>query len=414
MIYLQTLLGACFLFVSSFSFSQDLPTAAQKFRGLWVTGFRNNVLGNIPAEDSVLQYAQDHDFNYLICTNMFQILTSNCSPFTTEMIELQSFISRAHTDYGMEYISGNVGSEATAQKIQDYNQCIGVTDAEKFDMITYECEFYNAGTNGSCPDFASYYSQLQGIKSICDNTLSSDGITDLVCEAYIGGSGSTGAVLTNSTEVEMEQIGVTADHILLTYYRSTPTSSGGNFFNWTIDRLEWLAQADVTKIVLLLKSRDSDGNNMYDYLTNYSGSHTDALKDPYFSWVDGSAYNISLTDGYVEQFTSGALPWLSGIQVLGYTWFEHLANLEIHDSVSVSIDEIGINDLVIFPNPTNGVLNIETEVIIESICVRDAFGRVILASKELIIDLGNLEKGIYFVEVQSQFGIKSTERIILD
>jgi len=407
-----TILSILLIFFSGES--QTLPTSTQDFKGIWVTGFKDNVLGNTAAEDSLLQYAQDHDFNYLICTNMFQILTAECLPFTSEMTALKNFINKAHTVYGIEYVSGNVGSEATAQKIQDYNQCAGVANSSKFDMITYECEFYNSGTNGSCQDFASYYGQLQGIKTICDNTLSSDGVNDLVCEAYIGGSGSTGAVLTNSSESEMEQIATTADHVLVTYYRSTPSSSGGNFFNWTIDRLEWLAQADVTKLVILLKSRDTDGNNMYNYLSTYSGTHTDALKDPYFSWVDGSAYNPTLTDGYVEQFNSGALPWLSGIQVVGYTWFEHLANLEIHDSVSVGIVENELDELKVFPNPAKDILSIETSAKLKSIELMDASGRKVIQTDQLTLQLGHLEKGVYFLYFKTESGKKLVRKIICE
>ena len=240
--------------------AQTLPPHTMDFRGLWVTDFKNAVLGDTIAENELLEYAQTNDFNYLICTNMFQILTDNCSPFTPEMDDLRDFIEKAHTDYNIQYISGNVGSDATAAKVQDYNNCSMVIDAQKFDMITYECEFYNPGTNTSCPSFTSYITQLQNIKNICNSTFGSDPTKHLVCEVYIGGAGSTGHVLTNSSPSEMQQIANLSDHILITYYRSDPFQSSGNFFNWTITRLEWLAalEGDPTQIVLLLKSRNTD------------------------------------------------------------------------------------------------------------------------------------------------------------
>ncbi|MBK8634903.1 MAG: T9SS type A sorting domain-containing protein [Saprospiraceae bacterium] len=308
--------------------SAQLPEPDQTYRGLWVTQFKNNVLGNETAEDALIAYAIENDFNYLICTNMFQILTASCGSFTSDMNNLRNFIAKAH-DEGITYVSGNVGSLASAEKIQSYNNCISVLANEKLDMITYECEFYNAASNGSCPSYASYISQLTDIKSICSSTLSSSG-APLICEAYIGGEGATGLVLTHSSETEMEEIAGVADHILITYYRPLPSSSSGNFFNWTLERLQWIAKTGVpSNIVLLLKSRDTDGNNMYDFLHGFPGIHYDAVRAPYYSWVEGTAFNPSLAKGYRENYEDGTYPWLSGIQVKGFSWFEHDANMEI-------------------------------------------------------------------------------------
>ena len=319
-----------FLFLlHSFVISGQLPEPTQEFRGLWVTQFKTTVLGNTAEEDALIAYAVANDFNYLICTNMFQILTASCGSFTPDMLALQTFVAKAHEE-GIEYVSGNVGALATAEKIQDYNNCGLVTSSQKLDMITYECEFYNAATNGSCPSYASYISQLSSIKSICSSTNSSVLGRPLVCEAYIGGEGSTGLVLTYSSEAEMEEIATVADHILITYYRPMPSSSGGNFFNWTIDRLDWIAKTGApSNIVLLLKSRNSDGNNMNAYLASYPGSHYDAVRDPFLSWVEGMAHNPSLTKGYREKYDDGTYPWLDGIQVKGFTWFEHVANMAL-------------------------------------------------------------------------------------
>jgi hypothetical protein len=152
----------------------------------------------------------------------------------------------------------------------------------------------------------------------------------LVCEAYIGGEGSTGLVLTYSSEAEMEEIATVADHILITYYRPMPSSSGGNFFNWTIGRLDWIAKTGApSSIVLLLKSRNTDSNNMYAYLNSFPGTHYNAVRDPFLSWVEGTVHNPTLTKGYREKYNDGTYLWLSGIQVKGFAWFEHLANMAL-------------------------------------------------------------------------------------
>ncbi|MEL6813117.1 MAG: hypothetical protein AAFP76_17490, partial [Bacteroidota bacterium] len=354
------IITALMLLFGMSAFAQ-LPPHTTDFRGLWVTSFKDNVLGDTAAEDALLQYAVDNDLNYLICTNMFQILTASCGSFTTEMIQLQAFIEKAHTVYGIAYISGNVGSSATATQIQNYNNCSLVTDAQKFDMITYECEFYNPSTNGSCMDYASYFSQLQTIRTICDTTFGSDPTEHLICEVYIGGSGSTGLVITNSSQSEIVSIANLADHMLITYYRSDPYQSSGNFFNWTIQRLEWIHNLDIpNNIVLLLKSRNTDSNNMYNYLLTYPGTHFDAIRAPYHSWVEGSAFDPLLTDGYIESYNAGTYLWLAGIKVEGFTWFENEANQEISGLLGVS--DFEAESISIAPNPSPGIFQLSHDV----------------------------------------------------
>lgn len=385
--------------------AQTLPPNTMEFRGLWVTDFKTEVLGDTTAENELLDYAVANDLNYLICTNMFQILTPNCMPFTSEMEDLKAFIEKAHNVYNIQYISGNVGTDVTAAKVQDYNNCSMVTDAQKFDMITYECEFYNSSSNASCPDFTSYITQLQNINTICNTTDGSDPTQHLFCEVYIGGAGSTGNVLTNSSESEMQQIAALSDHILLTYYRSDPFQSGGNFFNWTITRLEWLSspEGEPNKIVLLLKSRNTDTNNMYDYLATFSGTHFDALRDPYFSWVEGAAYNSSLTEGYIESFDDGTYPWLAGIQVVGFTWFEHLANLEISDSLTSTVYIAPEKTMLIYPNPAQNIIAIDDFSVTE-VELWNSAGQQVKKVYTNTFTISDCPNGLYFLKIKSGNG----------
>ncbi|RMA64510.1 T9SS type A sorting domain-containing protein [Ulvibacter antarcticus] len=397
-------------FLNCFSGYTQLPPNTTDFRGLWVTSFKDNVLGNTTAENELLQYAVDNDLNYLICTNTFQILTAPCGSFTPDMIALQSFIDKAHTVYGIEFISGNVGSSATAMEIEAYNNCSDVLDSEKFDMITYECEFYNPATNGSCSDFTSYYTQLQEIRTICDNTFSSDPTEHLVCEVYIGGSGSTGLVLTNSTQGEIVQIANIADHMLVTYYRSTPYQSSGNFFNWTIVRLEWMHNLDLpNNVVLLFKSRNTDSNNMYNYLLTYPGTHFDAIRAPYFSWVEGIAFDPLLTEGYIESYNDGTYPWLAGIKIEGFTWFENEANQEIEllDIPDNSFE----NEIVIAPNPAKNTFTITgvEDAVFE---MRSADGKLVSVQKENEFDSSLFSNGIYFISIASE-GKLTTKKLLI-
>jgi PKD repeat protein len=74
------------------------------------------------------------------------------------------------------------------------------------------------------------------------------------------------------------------------------------------------------------------------------------------------------------------------------------------DGASVAENSMGIS---LFPNPTTGLLNINSSVEIIQIRVKDALGRIILVENNIqVIDLSSFESGIYFIEVDSEDGIR--------
>ena len=70
--------------------------------------------------------------------------------------------------------------------------------------------------------------------------------------------------------------------------------------------------------------------------------------------------------------------------------------------------EIAENDFVIYPNPVNDKLYIETETEVKEVVVYDIFGRrqeLSAVSHQLsAIDVSNLNSGIYFVKVVTSEG----------
>lgn len=68
-----------------------------------------------------------------------------------------------------------------------------------------------------------------------------------------------------------------------------------------------------------------------------------------------------------------------------------------------------VRDVVLFPIPTNGQLNIRGEV--DAVRIFDVFGRVVLtAGRASVVDVSGLASGDYFVEIKSPSG-RWTEQI---
>ncbi len=106
------------------------------------------------------------------------------------------------------------------------------------------------------------------------------------------------------------------------------------------------------------------------------------------------------------------------------TYYCEVTNINVPDliirsnNISVTVD--GISSIfnnstikaTIFPNPTNGVINIKTNEQIEKITILDISGKIILETTNTEIDLSKQKTGTYFVKIETENGI-FTEKTIL-
>ena len=61
--------------------------------------------------------------------------------------------------------------------------------------------------------------------------------------------------------------------------------------------------------------------------------------------------------------------------------------------------------LSLYPNPSNGIVRINSDLSIESISVIDLQGQMLLSTKENFVDASNLNSGIYLVLIQTEAGL---------
>ena len=80
-----------------------------------------------------------------------------------------------------------------------------------------------------------------------------------------------------------------------------------------------------------------------------------------------------------------------------------------------SVDDLQENNLVLFPNPTSGILTVKMENInqLEKIIVYNNLGQELLTSTTNIMDLSSLSDGVYYVEVINNKG-RILKTVIVD
>ncbi|NOR87495.1 MAG: hypothetical protein GQ527_07795 [Bacteroidales bacterium] len=140
------------------SFSQDTLLKA-----LYVNDFVDII--DIPsAEDELLNYAQDHHFNFLIIYNITKI-HRNRFPLDNEMTDdpFASFIKKAKTQYGIKRISV-VGEKATSfDPILKYNLNHLDDEDELVDGFNLEFEFWNSRLTGHEKYYCKTYFDKMGL-----------------------------------------------------------------------------------------------------------------------------------------------------------------------------------------------------------------------------------------------------------
>jgi hypothetical protein len=71
-----------------------------------------------------------------------------------------------------------------------------------------------------------------------------------------------------------------------------------------------------------------------------------------------------------------------------------------------ALENLELNDLSIFPNPTSSFLTIQSNNLISPISIYDITGKLVLQNKgnsnEIILEISNLNSGLYFIKSNSQ------------
>jgi len=84
---------------------------------------------------------------------------------------------------------------------------------------------------------------------------------------------------------------------------------------------------------------------------------------------------------------------------------------EFDNSLS-TLDFLKFDDVVVYPNPTNAVLNIKTNSNIHKIDVYNILGDKVMSSTQKTMDVSSLQNGMYLIKIYSENNKQITKRII--
>jgi hypothetical protein len=82
----------------------------------------------------------------------------------------------------------------------------------------------------------------------------------------------------------------------------------------------------------------------------------------------------------------------------------------------------GFENFVLYPNPTNSFIQVNlqnTTELLENVIIYDVLGKTVKTisannSNEMKVDVSNLSKGVYLVEITTQSDLKITKKLVIN
>lgn len=368
--------------------------SAQSVKGLYVNDFVD-IIGNTTAENELLEFAQQHGFNYLLCYNLYFIHNQKFSITNAESAQpLADFMRRARKDYGIQSF-GAVGESARSfERLETYNQLYPDSEA-RFEVFNLEFEFWNQNminkyycnayleknqlpcdTAGA---FNYYHQQLIQIKEQATRA-------GALTEVYIG----------KPTPDQCKKIGAICDRVLVHYYRSSPLYSNGNsIYNYLSYRLPALAPTEGTLDILPIFGGGPK------FMGEWIGQNS--LSEAFSIYMDGqNAWNPKSES------------WKNHLNIAGAQWYRYtdmlvdLADASPTDHSTGAIPPAATEiptDFIVFPGKVDSQIIIpKLQTGLATLQLLDHAGNIIHQNMDadhnsIKLNMKQIETGVYFLSL---------------
>lgn len=183
--------------------------------------------------------------------------------------------------------------------------------------------------------------------------------------------------------------------------------------------IEYLPGGASTSDTIDYSNNTGDINPFYFYY--YREGNTSAPQGYFIQDYDSTSTNCSNFLFNTTRYAawSGTSSWRNDQTSINMS-YSHLISVTASGTSTIGIEDADLTSVSIFPNPSNGVVNVELDATTDAtVTVVDVLGQVVYAANEnfvagerKIIDLSNNAKGMYILSVEGE-GVNTVERITI-
>lgn len=224
---------------------------------------------------------------------------------------------------------------------------------------------------------------------------------------------------TGDEKIAIQFNGSNPNHLTIDYNGSSRTFSVSNVGNSSAYTISWGNDTDNPPNCSSMQTCHYDYLILNNYINQYDGIVQPVVSVPGFTTVyTNSDTFIYIADSQIPSganVTLDANPLASNGYVILDVGFETQPSSEFLAIVQTTCSQLGNNEnvvdesLTIFPNPTNGILNIHSKTSISSAELFDVNGRKIVSynpnSSDFVIDLELYTSGVYLLKISNESGI---------
>ena len=117
--------------------------------------------------------------------------------------------------------------------------------------------------------------------------------------------------------------------------------------------------------------------------------------------------------------TDSELTFTDNVEAQANIYFDYNFPVETNEAITsfriLGVEEHDSSNIVLFPNPTDGLVNIQSATIIKNIRIYDLQGRLMESfqpnSQATKLNITNLNTGVYFLSIETEIGTSNKKFI---
>ncbi len=93
-------------------------------------------------------------------------------------------------------------------------------------------------------------------------------------------------------------------------------------------------------------------------------------------------------------------------------YYGQVEDYTLNVQTALNVDKFNVAEILVYPNPSNGIFQIQSKELVQSVEIYNQIGQKILVKNTSEINITNQPQGIYFVKINMENGLTFTKKVV--